>query len=122
MINGFFIENVPWIEIVIGLRQFVQKPLVILDTGFSGDIQITPQIAHELGLISTNVVSVHIANGEIVNVPVALAMASMEGEKQYIQVLISWGAPLLGINFLNKFSYKAVVDCKNKTVFLRKVT
>lgn len=121
MINGIFIENVPWIEVVIGWEQFVQKPLVILDTGFSGDLQITPKIAKELGLKSTNIVRVQIANGQIINVPVALALASMEGEKNYIQVLISESAPLLGISFLSRFSYKALIDCKNKTVVLRKV-
>ena len=121
MINGIFIGNVPWIEVVIGWEQFVQKPLAILDTGFSGDLQITPKIAKELGLKSTNIVRVQIANGQIVDVPVALVLASMEGKKNYIQVLISKSAPLLGISFLTRFSYKALIDCKNRTVILRKV-
>ncbi len=118
MINGIFIGDVPWVETVIGWGQSVQKPLAILDTGFSGDLQITPKIAQELGLKSTNIVRVQIANGQIVSVPVALALASMEGRQIYVQVLISESAPLLGISFLTKFSYKAVVDCKNRTVAL----
>ncbi|PJE68434.1 hypothetical protein COU94_01910 [Candidatus Shapirobacteria bacterium CG10_big_fil_rev_8_21_14_0_10_38_8] len=96
----------------------MQKPLTILDAGFSGDLQITPKIAKELGLKSTNIVRVQIANGQIINVPVALAIVSMEGVKNYIQVLISESAPLLGISFLTKFSYKALVDCKNRKIQL----
>jgi len=55
-----------------------------------------------------------------VQVPIALAIASMEGAVNNIQVLISKSMPLAGISFLTKFSYKAIVDCKKRTVVLEK--
>jgi len=121
MIHGVFVQNTPWLKIIVGWKQSIQEPFVILDTGFTGDLQVTPKIAKELNLEVTGVTKMQIANGKVVNTPVALALASMEGEKNYVQVLISGGAPLLGISFLSRFSYKAVVNCKNKTIILRKV-
>lgn len=121
MIKGVFVENTPWVKIIIGWNQSVQTPFVILDTGFTGDLQVTPTIAKELNLEITGVTKTQIANGQIVDVPVALAIASMEGVQEYIQVLISDSAPLLGISFLTKFFYKALIDCKNRTVLLKNV-
>lgn len=121
MVNGEFVENTPWIKVVVAWGQSVQASLFILDTGFTGDLQVTPKIAQELGLQVTGVTKTQIANGDIVDVPVALAMASMEGAKNYIEVLISNSSPLAGISFLSKFSYRATVDCKYKTVFLNRM-
>lgn len=121
MISGVFIENTPIIKIIIGWKQSVQSPFVVLDTGFTGDLQVTPKIARELGLEVSGVTKTRIANGDIINVPISLAIASMEGIKKYIQVLISDSVPLAGINFLSKFSYKAIINCKHKTVSLERV-
>lgn len=121
MLNGVFAENTPFIKVIIGWGRSVQAPFVILDTGFTGDLQVTPKIAGELGLEVVGVTKTQIANGQIVEVPVALAMAAMEGAVNYIQVLISESMPLLGISFLSKFGYKAMVDCKYKTVVLERM-
>lgn len=122
MINGIFTGNIPLIKIILGWGQSVQAPFVILDTGFTGDLQVTSKIATELGLQPIGVTNVQIANGQIVRVPIAIAFASMEGVRNYIQVLISDSVPLAGISFLSKFGYKAIVDCKYKTIKLEKVT
>lgn len=121
MIKGLFIKNSPWVEVTISWGRSIQKPLVILDTGFTGDLQITPKMAKELDLKSETITNVQIANGQVIQVPVVVAVSSMEGETKNIQALVSDSTPLVGINFLSKFSYKAVVDCKNKTVALQKV-
>ena len=122
MVNGVFVENIPLIKVIVAWGQSVQAPFVILDTGFTGDLQVTPKIAKELGLQIAGVTKTRIANGQIVEVPVALAVSSMEGLIEYIQVLISESMPLAGISFLTKFSYKAIVDCKYRKVVLEKVT
>lgn len=114
-------ENAPLIKVIIGWGQSVQAPFVILDTGFTGDLQVTPKIAQELSLKVTGVTKARIADGKIIEVPVALAMATMEGATNYIQVLISDSMPLAGISFLSKFNYKAVVDCKYKTIILERM-
>jgi len=121
MVRGVFVENIPFVRVVVGWGQSVQASFVVLDTGFTGDIQVTPKIATELGLRVVGITKSRIANGQIVDVPTALALASMEGVANYIQILISESMPLAGISFLSKFNYKAIVDCKYRTVVLEKV-
>lgn len=121
MVSGVFIENIPLIKVVIAWGQSVHAPFVILDTGFTGDLQVTPKIATDLGLKVVGVTKAQIANGQTVDVQVALAVASMEGAINYIQVLISESMPLAGISFLSKFGYKAMVDCKYRTVTLERM-
>ena len=120
MISGVFVENVPLIKTVIGWGQSVQAPFFVLDTGFTGDLLVTPKIATELNLKVVGITKTQIANGQVVEIPVALAIASMEGAVNYIQVLISNSMPIAGISFLSKFGYKAIVDCKYRTVTLEK--
>jgi len=79
---------------------------------YGGLTSNSKKIANELGLQVVGVTKTQIANGQIIEVPVALAIAAMEGAENYIQVLISESMPLVGISFLSKFSYKAIVDCK----------
>lgn len=122
MVSGVFIQNnIPLIKVLVAWGQAIQTPFFILDTGFTGDLQVTPQIAQDLGLRVTGVTNTRIANGQVVAVPTALAIAAMEGAVNYIQVLISESMPLAGISFLSKFDYKAIVDCKYKTVTLERV-
>jgi len=121
MISGVFVENIPLIKVVVAWGQSVQAPFVILDTGFTGDLQVTPKIARELGLQVAGVTKTQIANGDVIEVPVALAVAAMEGAVNYIQVLISESMPLAGISFLTKFGYKAMVDCKYRTIALERM-
>ena len=121
MISGVFVENIPLIKVVVAWGQSVQAPFVVLDKGFTGDLQVTQEIAKELGLRVVGVTKTQIANGQIIEVPVALAIAAMEGATNYIQVLISNSMPLAGISFLSKFGYKATVDCKYRTVALERM-
>lgn len=124
MIKGEFAGNgykVPLVKIPVTWGQSIQTPFFIIDTGFTGYLQVTPEIAQELGLKVTSVTNVGIANGDIVAVPTALAFASMEGKTDYVEVLISKSSPLAGISLLSKFSYKAIIDCKNKSVELKRV-
>ena len=93
-------------------------PFFILDTGFTGDLQVTPKIAQDLGLQVSGVTQSRIANGQIIAVPTAIAIASMQGINKVVQVLISNSMPLAGISFLTKFGFTASVDCKNRTVAL----
>jgi predicted aspartyl protease len=120
MLQGTFTENTPWIQITLGWKYFVKKYWFILDTGFTGDLQVPTSFANELGLTPTSVVPVMIADGTKIQVPHALAIAAAENAANYVQVGISNGSPLLGINFLTKFGYRAVIDCKNRSIVLDK--
>lgn len=44
MIKGEFVENIPLIKIIVSWGQAVQTPFVVLDTGFTGDLQVTPSV------------------------------------------------------------------------------
>lgn len=120
MLKGIFYENTPYIKIIVGWGQSVQTPFFILDTGFTGDLQVTPKIAEELGLTITGVTPVRLADNQIINVPTALAIASMEGLRNFVQVLIVESMPLAGISLLSKFKYRATFDCKYKTLDLER--
>lgn len=61
-----------------------------------------------------------VAGGSQSSVPVATAIVAMESSGRKIDVLIGDGVPLVGIGFLTKFGYKAIVDCKYKKVALQK--
>lgn len=118
MVEGSFVQNTPWIPVTVANNHAVQMPYFILDTGFTGDLQVTGKIARELGLEVSGVTRSRIANGQIVEVPTANAIAMMQGIRHIVQVMISDSMPLAGISFLTKFGYTAVVDCKNRTVAL----
>lgn len=120
MIRGEFVENTPYIQITLGWNNFVRNYWFILDTGFTGDLQIPYTFGQELGVTPNSVVPTTIANGQTVQVPHALAIASMEGVRNYVQVGLSNGSPLAGINLLTKFGYKAIVNCKYRMVLLEK--
>lgn len=106
------------VRVAVASGYAVRTPLVVLDSGFTGDLQVSTKVADDLGLKPLGVTPARIANGQIIKVPVALAMVAMEGITKSIEVLISDGMPLIGIGFLSKFGYKAELDCKNKVVTL----
>jgi predicted aspartyl protease len=120
MMQGYFDGNVPMISVTVGSGQAAQAPFVVLDTGFTGDLQVTPEVAKELGLVVSGIEKMRVADGRIVDVPTALTFVELEGIKKYVQVLISKSSSLAGISLLSRFQYKAMVDCKYKTVILEK--
>lgn len=121
MISGVFVNNIPLLQITLAWGSFVKNYWFTLDTGFTGDLQVPISFARELGLTINSIEPFTIANGQTVNVPQALAIAAMEGIANYVQVGISNGSPLAGISFLTKFGYRAIVDCKHRTVVVDKI-
>ena len=112
----------PVVPVTVAWDQSVQTPYFILDTGFTGDLVVTESVAKDLGLDITAVTNVRVANGEIRPMKTATAIAAMEGKQLYVTVFVTEGWPLMGISFMEKFSYCAEIDCKNKTVRLEAVT
>ncbi len=108
--------------VISSLSGGIQTPFFLLDTGFSGDIAVTEEMGKELGLKFDAVLPLEVATGEIKNFPIASAFATMEGITLYVTAILVRGRPLVGISFLEKFQYKAVVDCKYKTVELNRVS
>lgn len=121
MVKGIFHENTPYINVTLAWGDFVKNHWFVLDTGFTGDLKISNQQAKEMGLTPQSVETFRMANGRKVNIPQALALASMEDCISKVQIGISEGSPLAGINFLKKFEYKAIIDAKHQIVTLKKV-
>ncbi len=121
MIKGTFVDgDKPMVPAIVAWNQSVQNPYFILDTGFTGDLVVTKKMAADLGLEITGMMPARTVENKVINLPIATAIAVMESDPLYVTVMISEGLPLLGISFLQKFNYTAVVDCKHKTVYLEK--
>lgn len=118
MVTGIISGRMPLVQITVGYGLAVQEPLAILDTGFTGDLQIPEEIAKELDLEPIGVASVKMADGNDIELATAMAVVSMENETRAVEVIISDGAPLIGMDLLYKFGYKAIVDCKKDEVKL----
>lgn len=122
MVQGAFVKNTPFVGVTVAWNDALRNSAFILDTGFTGDLQVTPKIAQELGLEVIAVTPITIANGQTVQMQTALAIAAMEGATNFITVQISDSMPLAGIGLLTKFNYKATVDCKYRAVTLERVS
>ena len=120
MVEGTFDNGLPTIPISLAWKDHYAFLRVVLDTGFTGDIHITEDIARELGLPITGYSMATLANGTSLKIPYALGIVAMEKMGCAVEVHISNGVPLVGIGFLSKFGYKAIVDCKYKKVHLQK--
>ena len=113
--------NTPIIQLIVAWGQSVLTPYFILDTGFSGNLKVNPKTAQELGLNPSGVQNITIANGQIVQAPVAIGYVAIEGAVNLVTILIVDGSHLAGIGLFTKFGYKVTVDCKYRSVELEKV-
>jgi len=120
MYEGTFSDNVPLISIALRRKKVVEIIDFVLDTGFSESLQITPEIADSLGLKRKSASLVEIADGQIITVPTSYLKVEMEGIKKSVQVMVSYGTPLAGIELFTQFGYTVIVDCKKREIFLKK--
>lgn len=123
MVHGYFLHgiNLPYVEVSIFSGKKISRSAFVLDTGFSGDIKIDERMADEFGIIPVDEVDTINANGERVRVGFANGYAEMEDRKILVDILIFGGPPLAGMGLFWLFSYKVVVDPKNRTAHLESV-
>ena len=123
MIRGLFLHNAPntpVVELAVSWEEAVARHYFVLDTGFTGDLKVTPDTAQKLGLIPFAIEEVAVADGQRIDAGIAMVIAHLENAAGPIIALIAPGAQLAGIGLFTKFGYKAVVDCKYRTVELHK--
>lgn len=118
MATGFLNGNVPYVQVSISRRKVV-SPFFVLDTGFNGTLQINPQVASDIGLHVNGAILVNLADGSLFEIPYGFGSASLDGIEQKVQILVSNGPSLLGINFLKIFRYTIILDCHKETLELR---
>ena len=110
MIRGLIHENRPLMRVAIESPLGVQEIVVLLDTGFTGELKLSSQIATELGLEVTHTERVTLANEELVTMKASLTEVALEGIKNKVSTLIDAGLmPIVGIALLRRFGYKKII-------------
>jgi clan AA aspartic protease len=120
MMHGMIYKNQPLIPIVIGWRFGAQEFIALIDTGFTGELKVSPETAEQLGLVISHTESVSLGNDEVVSMSASLAAVSMEGVMKTVSVLVSRGMPIVGVSFLKKFGYTLTLDFNLDTLSLQR--
>lgn len=120
MIKGVISNNRPLISTIIGWRLGVQEVIALVDTGFTGELKISPEKAIELGLQTTHTERVMLGDEKEVFMPASLALVSMEGTTNVVNVLIAQGITIIGVGLLRKFGYALNIDFKYNSLILQK--
>ena len=120
MIRGTIHNNRPFISLIVGWRLGVQETVALVDTGFTGELKISSVKALELGLQITHAEPVTLADEKIVTMQASLALVSMEGVMNVVNVLVSQGIPIIGVGLLRRFGYALNMDVKYNSLILQK--
>lgn len=120
MIKGIVHNNRPLISLIIGWKLGVQETVALVDTGFTGELKISPEKAVELGLQITHTESVILGDEKSVYMQASLAVVSMEGVMNVVNVLVSKGIPIIGVGLLRRFGYALNMDVRYNSLILQK--
>lgn len=120
MIKGIISNNRPLISLIVGWKLGVQEIVALVDTGFTGELKISPEKALELGLQTTHTEPVKLADENTVNMQASLVLVSMENIANVVNVLISKGTPIIGIGLLRRYGYALNIDVKYNSLVLQK--
>ncbi len=120
MVKGIVRKNRPLINLVVGWGLKAKEVAVLVDTGFTGELKLSPKEVLDLGLEMTHMESITLANEKTVNMFAGLASVSMEGIKNNVNVLVSGGMPTIGVGLLKRFGYNLNIDFKNDLLVLQK--
>lgn len=120
MIKGTIYNNRPLISLIVGWRLGVQETVALVDTGFTGELKISPEKALELGLQITHAQPVTLADEKTVTMSASLALVSMEGVMNVVNVLVSQGIPIVGVGLLRRFGYALNMDVQYNSLILQK--
>ncbi|HLC49210.1 MAG TPA: hypothetical protein VJI96_02385 [Candidatus Andersenbacteria bacterium] len=120
MISGKVHFDRPYIKILIRWGSAILDVVVLIDTGFDGDIRISPDIAQGLGLSVTHTESIRFGDGSLQNIPASLVYSEMEDIVASLEVIILPGDPYIGIGFLKKLQYGMHFNPTRNELFLKR--
>jgi len=120
MIKGIVHNNRPLISLIVGWKLGVQETAALVDTGFTGELKISPEKAVELGLQITHTEPVVLGDEKTVYMQASLAVVSMEGVMNVVNVLVSQGIPIIGVGLLRRFGYALNMDVRYNSLVLQK--
>lgn len=120
MVRGIVHKNRPVIKLLIGWGLKAQRIIVLVDTGFTGELKLSSKEAMELGIVPTHMERIQLADGKSINMFAGLASVTMEGVENDVDVFISGGIPIIGIGLLRRFGYNLNIDFKKDIILLQK--
>lgn len=110
MIKGVVHNHQPIISINIGSELGAQDFLVLIDTGFTGDLKLSREKAIELGMQATHVEEVILADQQKISMSVGVAFVAMDGATCPVSVLIAPGFPVVGVGLMKRFAIRLTID------------
>lgn len=122
MIRGHIIKNRPFIGLTVAWKESVQDVVVLIDTGFTGEIKITKEVATDLNLEVTGVTNVQLGDRQEAIMATALALVSISGVSRVVTVLIGEGDVLVGMGLLKKFNCLLTLNFANNTLQIERMT
>ena len=120
MIKGEIVGNKPLIPITIGWCFGVQDVLALVDTGFTGELKVSPKQAIFLGLQVTHTEIVTLADNIKQPFPASIAVVSLEGIMKVVNVLIAEGEPIVGVGLMKNYEYILKANFKLDILVLQK--
>lgn len=120
MLSGFIKDDQPIIPIVVTWKWHVQQILALVDTGFIGELKVSPETAQALGLEVTDVRKVSFGDNRTAMLQSAVTFVSMEGIKKSVTVLIGDGHEVIGVRLLRNFGYSLLMDFEADSFILKK--
>lgn len=88
----------------------MQELIALVDTGFTGELKVSPQTAQELGLEITHTQTIALGDGSSVIWSAALPYVSIEHKKLEVSVLIAQGPTIIGVSLLKNFGYTLTLN------------
>ncbi|MBU1015290.1 hypothetical protein KKI17_02535 [Patescibacteria group bacterium] len=119
--GGFRGDGIPVVPLIVGWKSGVQEIIAMLDTGFSGELKVPPEVKKELGLVTTHIQPTLLANNQIEQSEAALAYASLEGATEEVTVLITPGFPAIGSGLLRRLNFALAINFRKNIVTLEKL-
>jgi predicted aspartyl protease len=120
MLHGRIYEDRPLLPITIGWKENLQEVIVLVDTGYTGEVKLTPQQVKELGIEVTHTRDVRYGDGKPVSREYGIARVSLEGTQKTASVLIDEGVSVIGVQLLRDFGYTLTVDFLANEFLLQK--
>ena len=121
MLTGYIIDDKPVLPVIVGWNLNMQEFLALVDTGFTGELKVSPEAAEELGLVVTDVRTVSQADGKPTVWGSGLAYVSLEGTKRQVSVLIGPGQPIIGVRLLKNFGYILTMNFSAENFYLKRI-
>ena len=120
--GSFNSTNSPVIKISVSgpWHEYAKEFEAIVDTGFSGFLQMPLFQAFPLGLVLIGTTSVQLADGSVSSRLIALGEVIVGEESQLEVIILDPGSdtPLIGMDLIRKFDKRLIVCPDEQTVLL----